>query len=158
MFINKGIHFASLGVIGSILGALIGYIWFSEKNIELEGIYSSETSFITVAHTNFVIHEKPHITLKLNGHDQYHLFVTLSKGLGFISSGNFEYNEKKLTLNSIHYEKIVPDRPLTFLEKMLISQGTLILGGDIDLVIIDKDRFLLIKPYHISYFCSKQRC
>jgi len=154
---NKRVAIVASVLVGVMMGLTVGQWWF-EDELGLNGVYHSNSAFVTHTPKGQPVYEALNITLEFSAQARYEALVALADNIGFVSIGDYEYLDHHLSLRPSSHDKVLPDKTLSFRENFLVSKGVLLVGENLEVAAIDKEQFLLIRPHHILYFCARTRC
>ncbi|MFY2507977.1 hypothetical protein ACN3E9_06745 [Vibrio pectenicida] len=148
-------------VLGLCLGCLVGlgtgYIYYG-NGWPLSGLYNAQSVLIVVTPKGQVVHLKPSVSLEFGKGFRYEARMTLPSGVGFTEFGSYSFNNHKLSLTASHHEPILNSKAPSFIDQLAVSRGTFLEGDNIEVIILDNNRFMLIRPYATMYFCAQSVC
>ncbi|WP_039985431.1 hypothetical protein [Vibrio owensii] len=153
---NKWAMVAFSIVLGSLIGSLVAYL----TSMGPKGTFHSiSAAIVEVPNKEECVLETPRVELQLGGGQQYEVHYYMPEDeLGFTALGKYEYVGSRLSLQPLYHEKLLPERVLTFREKIMVANGTLLSNDKLCVIKVSKDEFLLVTPYRIIQFCTELGC
>jgi len=140
-----------------LLGVLVGWVSTFIPKSHLEGHYLANTASI-INPSNNMIHNQSAINIEFKKNDSYDLLYVSTKQVGFTSSGSYSVTQHDISLDETQHEQIIPNRELTFYEKVMISEGAVLSSDAMAYIPLNNDELLLVTQRGMIHFCKKVIC
>ncbi|OMO30109.1 hypothetical protein BCT10_06825 [Vibrio splendidus] len=140
-----------------LLGVLVGWISTFIPKSHLEGHYLASTASI-INPSNNMIHNQSSINIEFKKNDSYDLLYLSTKQVGFTSSGSYSVTQHDISLDENQHQQIIPNRELSFYEKVMISEGSTLSSDAMPYIPLNREEFLLVTRYGMIHFCKKVAC
>ncbi|MBW3697755.1 hypothetical protein EK599_18910 [Vibrio sp. T187] len=144
-------------LLSAISGIVFGWISTFVNKPELKGHYLANAATVITPENN-EIYNQSSINLEFKKNDNYDLLYISSKQVGFTSSGTYHIDNHGISLDEDTHEQIIPNRELSFYEKVLISEGSVLSSDSMEYVPLNDKEFLLITQFSMLHFCEKVAC
>lgn len=157
---NKWLCVAACTFIGVAAGA--GSAYLSAVPPSLLGYYSATSSSLMLQPNQQYAYENIRTELQFKEDEQYRLSLYFAdRELGTTVTGQYEYDGEGIRLQSSRSEDMLPNRPLTFREKVMVSDASPYFNNTLSLIPLSEHHFLLHSPYRMVMLCQEddaQRC
>ncbi|OBT31022.1 hypothetical protein [Vibrio splendidus] len=140
-----------------LLGVLAGWLSTFIPKSHLEGHYLANTASI-INPSNNMIHNQSSINIEFKKNDSYDLLYVSTKQVGFTSSGSYSVTQHDISLDENQHQQIIPNRELSFYEKVMISEGSTLSSDAMPYIPLNREEFLLVTRYGMIHFCKKVVC
>lgn len=135
---------------GIILGCLLALL----PKQHLSGHYLANPATI-ITPPNLVIYNQASINIEFKMNDSYDLLYVSKKEVGFTSSGKYVMTSHDISLDESNHEQILPNRELSFYEKVMVSEGAVLSSDSMEYLPLNKNEFLLVTQNGMIHFCKK---
>lgn len=144
-------------VIVALLGLLVGWLTTSIPQAHLKGHYLANTASV-VNPPDKIIYNQAAVNIEFKKNNSYELLYVSTKEAGFTSSGTYTVTQHDISLDETQHEQIVPNRDLTFYEKVMISEGAVLSSDAMTYIPLNNEELLLVTQRGLIHFCKKMVC
>jgi len=149
--VNKSILLSIIS--GIVLGCVLALL----PKQYLSGHYLANPATI-ITPPNSVIYNQASINIEFKMNDSYDLLYVSKKEVGFTSSGTYKVTGRDISLDESNHEQILPNRELSFYEKVMVSEGAVLSSDSMEYLPLNKNEFLLVTQNGMIHFCKKVAC
>ncbi len=139
------------------LGLLVGWLSTFIPKSHLEGHYLANTASV-INPPKDLIHNQSSINIEFKKNNSYDLLYVSTKQVGFTSSGSYSVTQHDISLDENQHQQIIPNRELSFYEKVMISEGSTLSSDAMPYIPLNREEFLLVTRYGMIHFCKKVAC
>ncbi|MCC4820466.1 hypothetical protein LMH81_28530, partial [Vibrio lentus] len=90
-----------------------------------------------------MIHNQSSINIEFKKNNSYDLLYVSTKQVGFTSSGSYSVTQHDISLDENQHQQIIPNRELSFYEKVMISEGSTLSSDAMPYIPLNREEFLL---------------
>lgn len=144
-------------LIVGLLGLLVGWLTTLIPQTHLKGHYLANTASI-VNPPNKIIYNQASVNIEFKKNNSYELLYVSTKEAGFTSSGTYAVSQHDISLDETQHEQIIPNRDLTFYEKVMISEGAVLSSDAMTYIPLNDEELLLVTQRGLIHFCKKVIC
>ncbi|ROR27617.1 hypothetical protein EDB67_10187 [Vibrio crassostreae] len=141
----------------ALLGILVGWLTTFIPKEHLKGHYLANTASV-VNPPEKIIYNQASVNIEFKKNNSYELLYVSTKEAGFTSSGTYVVTQHDISLDEIQHEQIIPDRELTFYEKVMISEGSVLSSDAMTYIPLNDRELLLVTQRGMIHFCKKVAC
>ncbi|CAH6785535.1 conserved hypothetical protein [Vibrio chagasii] len=144
-------------LIVGLLGLLVGWLTTLIPQAYLKGHYLANTASI-VNPPDKIIYNQASVNIEFKKNNSYELLYVSTKEAGFTSSGTYAVSQHDISLDETQHEQIIPNRDLTFYEKVMISEGAVLSSDAMTYIPLNDEELLLVTQRGLIHFCKKVIC
>ena len=144
-------------VIVALLGILVGWLTTFIPKEHLKGHYLANTASV-VNPPEKIIYNQASVNIEFKKNNSYELLYVSTKEAGFTSSGTYVVTQHDISLDETQHEQIIPDRDLSFYEKVMISEGAVLSSDAMTYIPLNDKELLLVTQRGMIHFCKKVAC
>ncbi|WP_261886033.1 hypothetical protein [Vibrio pomeroyi] len=144
-------------VVVALLGILVGWLTTFIPKEHLKGHYLANTASV-VNPPEKIIYNQASVNIEFKKNNSYELLYVSTKEAGFTSSGTYVVTQHDISLDETQHEQIIPDRDLTFYEKVMISEGAVLSSDAMTYIPLNDKELLLVTQRGMIHFCKKVAC
>ncbi|WP_215404043.1 hypothetical protein [Vibrio gigantis] len=144
-------------VIVALLGILVGWLTTFIPQEHLKGHYLANTASV-VNPPEKIIYNQASVNIEFKKNNSYELLYVSTKETGFTSSGTYVVTQHDISLDETQHEQIIPDRDLSFYEKVMISEGAVLSSDAMTYIPLNDKELLLVTQRGMIHFCKKVAC
>ncbi|CAH6938922.1 conserved hypothetical protein [Vibrio chagasii] len=144
-------------LIVGLLGLLVGWLTTLIPQAHLKGHYLANTASI-VNPPDKIIYNQASVNIEFKKNNSYELLYVSTKEAGFTSSGTYAVSQHDISLDETQHEQIIPNRDLTFYEKVMISEGAVLSSDAMTYIPLNDEELLLVTQRGLIHFCKKVIC
>ncbi|MFA0039699.1 hypothetical protein [Vibrio sp. 10N.261.52.A1] len=144
-------------LIVGLLGLLVGWLTTLIPQAHLKGHYLANTASI-VNPPDKIIYNQASVNIEFKKNNAYELLYVSTKEAGFTSSGTYAVSQHDISLDETQHEQIIPNRDLTFYEKVMISEGAVLSSDAMTYIPLNDEELLLVTQRGLIHFCKKVIC
>nr|WP_246852544.1 hypothetical protein [Vibrio crassostreae] len=139
------------------MGILVGWLTTFIPKEHLKGHYLANTASV-VNPPEKIIFNQASVNIEFKKNNSYELLYVSTKEAGFTSSGTYVVTQHDISLDETQHEQIIPDRDLTFYEKVMISEGAVLSSDAMTYIPLNDKELLLVTQRGMIHFCKKVAC
>ncbi|MGF1755864.1 hypothetical protein L4C33_20005 [Vibrio makurazakiensis] len=140
-----------------IAGLVIGSLLSLYPKTHLSGHYLANPATI-ITPSDLVIYNQSAINIEFKMNNSYDLLYVSKKEVGFTSSGTYQVTPNDISLDEDSHQRILPNRELTFYEKVMVSQGAVLSSDSMDYIPLNSNEFILVGQNSMMHFCKEVAC
>ncbi|WP_299136495.1 hypothetical protein [uncultured Vibrio sp.] len=144
-------------VVVALLGILVGWLTTFIPKEHLKGHYLANTASV-VNPPEKIIYNQASVNIEFKKNNSYELLYVSTKEAGFTSSGTYVVTQHDISLDETQHEQIIPDRELSFYEKVMISEGAVLSSDAMTYIPLNDKELLLVTQRGMIHFCKKVAC
>ena len=144
-------------VVVALLGVLVGWLTTFIPKEHLKGHYLANTASV-VNPPEKIIYNQASVNIEFKKNNSYELLYVSTKEAGFTSSGTYVVTQHDISLDETQHEQIIPDRDLSFYEKVMISEGAVLSSDAMTYIPLNDKELLLVTQRGMIHFCKKVAC
>ncbi|MCG9542190.1 hypothetical protein L1D37_00170 [Vibrio sp. Isolate33] len=144
-------------VVVALLGILVGWLTTFIPKEHLKGHYLANTASV-VNPPEKIIYNQASVNIEFKKNNSYELLYVSTKEAGFTSSGTYVVTQHDISLDETQHEQIIPDRDLSFYEKVMISEGAVLSSDAMTYIPLNDKELLLVTQRGMIHFCKKVAC
>lgn len=144
-------------VVVALLGILVGWLTTFIPKEHLKGHYLANTASV-VNPPEKIIYNQASVNIEFKKNNSYELLYVSTKEAGFTSSGTYVVTQHDISLDETQHEQIIPDRDLSFYEKVMISEGAVLSSDAMTYIPLNDKELLLVTQRGMIHFCKKVVC
>lgn len=144
-------------IIVALLGILVGWLTTFIPKEHLKGHYLANTASV-VNPPEKIIYNQASVNIEFKKNNSYELLYVSTKEAGFTSSGTYVVTQHDISLDETQHEQIIPDRDLSFYEKVMISEGAVLSSDAMTYIPLNDKELLLVTQRGMIHFCKKVAC
>ena len=144
-------------VVVALLGILVGWLTTFIPKEHLKGHYLANTASV-VNPPEKIIYNQASVNIEFKKNNSYELLYVSTKEAGFTSSGTYVVTQHDISLDETQHEQIIPDRDLSFYEKVMISEGAVLSSDAMTYIPLNDKELLLVTQRGMIHFCKKVTC
>ena len=144
-------------VVVALLGILVGWLTTFIPQTHLKGHYLANTASV-VNPPERIIYNQASVNIEFKKNNSYELLYVSTKEAGFTSSGTYVVTQHDISLDETQHEQIIPNRELTFYEKVMISEGAVLSSDAMTYIPLNDEELLLVTQRGMIHFCKKVIC
>nr|WP_246847596.1 hypothetical protein [Vibrio crassostreae] len=139
------------------MGILVGWLTTFIPKEHLKGHYLANTASV-VNPPEKIIYNQASVNIEFKKNNSYELLYVSTKEAGFTSSGTYVVTQHDISLDETQHEQIIPDRDLSFYEKVMISEGAVLSSDAMTYIPLNDKELLLVTQRGMIHFCKKVAC
>ncbi|WP_373953679.1 hypothetical protein [Vibrio pomeroyi] len=144
-------------IVVALLGILVGWLTTFIPKEYLKGHYLANTASV-VNPPEKIIYNQASVNIEFKKNNSYELLYVSTKEAGFTSSGTYVVTQHDISLDETQHEQIIPDRDLSFYEKVMISEGAVLSSDAMTYIPLNDKELLLVTQRGMIHFCKKVAC
>ncbi|MFI3276138.1 hypothetical protein [Vibrio sp.] len=144
-------------IVVALLGILVGWLTTFIPKEHLKGHYLANTASV-VNPPEKIIYNQASVNIEFKKNNSYELLYVSTKEAGFTSSGTYVVTQHDISLDETQHEQIIPDRDLSFYEKVMISEGAVLSSDAMTYIPLNDKELLLVTQRGMIHFCKKVAC